>query len=187
MGNVLRVIPCGQGLGGVVNQMKRADWGGFVWYWLPLLLVATGMIYLSSLSVPQQELAVFLNTVHAFIPVEGDMFSGNNDKVYHFIEYAILAVLTYRAFYYSRKGQSDVFVVLLTIICVVLFGCTDELHQWFVPLRDSDVWDLMADALGGISGVGLWKAALSFPAIRFFEERIPLKLQVALGIHVLKI
>jgi VanZ family protein len=170
-----------------VSQAIGPDWGGFVWYWIPLLLVATGMIYLSSLSVPQQELVVFLNTVHSLIPIESAIFFTNNDKVYHLIEYAILAVLTYRAFHYSRKGQSDAFVVFLTIACVVLFGCTDELHQWFVPLRDSDVWDLMADALGGILGVGVWKAVLNFPAIRFLEERIPLKLQVALGIHVLKI
>ena len=108
-----------QGLGGV-NQMKRIDWGGLVWYWLPLLLVATGIIYLSSLSAPQQELAVFLNSVNALIPAEGNIVFAMDDKVYHIIEYALLAVLTFRAFRYSRKGRSDVSVAMLTVGFVVV-------------------------------------------------------------------
>ena len=110
-----------------------------------------------------------------------------NDKIYHMTEYAILAMLAYRAFRYSMPEKAEVFIGLLTVVAVVLFGCTDEIHQWFTPLRYSDGWDLMADALGGIIGVSLWQVALSIPVIRLFEERIPLKLQVALGIHVLKL
>jgi len=75
----------------------------------------------------------------------------------------------------------------VTVVVVVLLGCTDEIHQWFIPLRSTDGWDLMADALGGTIGVSLWPGFLSIPVIRLLEERIPLKIKVALGIHALKL
>ena len=177
-----RVIHWSHGFRLLLSQVKGINWGGLVWYWLPLLAFATGIIYLSSLSVPAQELAVLLNAVNALIPGEGNVFSLMNDKFYHMVEYAILAILAYRAFCYSSNKKSEVFIGLLTVGVVVLFGCTDEIHQWFTPFRHTDSWDLVADALGGLIGVSLWQRALSIPVIRLLEERIPLKLQVALGI-----
>jgi len=186
-GKAFRVIHQSQEFWLTITGVKGANWGGLMWCWLPLLAYAMGIIYLSSLSTPKLELVVILNAVNALIPAEGDIFSMINDKMYHIIEYAILAVLTYRAFRYSLKDRSQFSIGLLTVMAVVLFGCSDELHQWFTPLRHTDGWDLMADALGGIIGVSLWQVALSIPVIRLLEERIPLKLQIAMGIHVLKI
>ncbi|MDH5576199.1 MAG: VanZ family protein, partial [Nitrospirota bacterium] len=182
-----RVIHQSQEFGLVLRRVQGIDWGGLMWYWLPLLSYAMAIFYVSSLSVPEKEFAFFLDAVNALIPAEGDIFFVINDKIYHITEYAILATLAYRAFRYSMPEKAEVFIGLLTVVAVVLFGCTDEIHQWFTPLRYSDGWDLMADALGGIIGVSLWQVALSIPVIRLFEERIPLKLQVALGIHVLKL
>ena len=177
----------------VVSQIWQIDWGGLVWYWLPLLTYAMAIVYLSSLSVPEHKLAIFLKAIHSLIPAEGDMFSGFcgfcgfNDKLYHMVEYAVLAVLTYRALRYSLKDASDISLGMLSVIGVVAFGCSDELHQWFIPLRQTDGLDLLADSLGGVLGVGVWQSARRIPVIRLWEERIPLKLQVALDIHVLKI
>lgn len=36
----------------------------------------------------------------------------------------------------------------LAIICVIAFGISDEVHQWFVPQRQADLWDLVADTVG---------------------------------------
>lgn len=36
----------------------------------------------------------------------------------------------------------------LAIICVIAFGISDEVHQWFVPQRQADFWDLVADTVG---------------------------------------
>ena len=186
-GKTFRVIHQNQELGLVLRRMQGIDWGGLMWYWLPLLSYAMAIFYVSSLSVPGKELAFFLDAFNALIPAEGDIFSMINDKIYHITEYAILATLAYRAFRYSMREKAEVFIGLLTVVAVVLFGCTDEIHQWFTPLRYTDGWDLMADALGGTIGVSLWQGVLSIPVIRLLEERIPLKLQVALGIHVLKL
>lgn len=35
------------------------------------------------------------------------------------------------------------------------YGISDELHQSFVPGRDCNVWDWLADTLGAIIGAGL--------------------------------
>ena len=47
----------------------------------------------------------------------------------------------------TRTTQS----IGLAIICVIAFGITDEMHQWFVPQRQADVWDLVADTLVPLS------------------------------------
>lgn len=39
-------------------------------------------------------------------------------------------------------------VMLLTIL-VAVYGVTDEYHQLFVPGRDANGWDILADGLGG--------------------------------------
>ncbi len=186
-GKTFRVFHQRPEMGLSIGLVKTANWGGVMWYWLPLLAYLMVIFYVSSLSAPMQELSVFVNAVNALIPTKSNIFSMFNDKMYHIIEYAVLAVLTYRAFRYSIKEMPEVTIRLFTVGAVILFGCTDELHQWFTPLRFMDHWDLMADALGGIIGVSLWHCALSIPLIRFLEERIPLQLQLALGIHVLKV
>ena len=181
-----RIIRKSQAIRRVIERVKMIDWGGVVWYWLPLLVYATAMIYLSSLSVPQKELTVLLKAVQSIVPAEGNGFPFMNDKFFHMVEYAILAVLTYRAFRYASQERVNVSIGMLTVMTVILFGCTDEIHQWFTPLRHTDGWDLLADALGGVIGVTFWQGALSIRMIQVLEERIPLKLQVALGVHVLR-
>jgi VanZ family protein len=185
--NAFMVIHHDQDFGVIARWVKGLDWGGLLWYWLPLLVYGTAIIYVSSLSVPHKEVAVFLHSVNSLIPADGKMFSVINDKVYHMTEYAILAVLLFRACRYSLKDTSAGSLGFVTVLVVVIFGCTDELHQWYTPLRYTDGWDVLADAMGGLIGVSVWKGALNISVIRLLEERIPLKLQVALGIQVLKI
>ena len=38
--------------------------------------------------------------------------------------------------------------MLVYHLCAVVFGISDEIHQWFVPNRQADIWDLLADTLG---------------------------------------
>lgn len=182
-----RVIHQDQGSCWFSSQKRENDWAGFVWYWLPLLSYAMAIIAISSISAPEQQLGAMLNSMNSLFPADGEIFRMINDKLYHVVEYAILGVLMYRAFRYSWREQSEVFLGVVAFVGVILFGCADEMYQLFTPLRYSGGWDLLADALGGIIGVGLWEVALSISVIRLLEERIPLKLQVALGIQVLKL
>ncbi len=181
-----RVIHQSECLRRVLNMVKEISWGGFVWNWVPLLTYMSAMFYLSSQPIQGQEIAVYIKAVKSFMYAEGTKFPIGFDKLFHVIEYAFLGILTFRALRYARMNQSDMTIALMSLMAVVVFGLTDEFHQWFTPFRQVEGWDLMADALGGTLGVSFWQGALSIPGVRILEERIPLQLQVALGIPVLK-
>ena len=69
----------------------------------------------------------------------------------HFVEYAILAALVYRA-----VGHADgVARAVAGAVAASLYGATDELHQLFVPGRQADFIDWLVDSLGVIVAVGL--------------------------------
>ncbi len=46
--------------------------------------------------------------------------------------------------------------VLLAILITSAYGVADELHQRFVPPRTCDVWDWVADTVGGAIAVGVY-------------------------------
>lgn len=72
-----------------------------------------------------------------------------SDKVLHFIAYSIFGFMLYKALteesWVKRKWFSAFFVA-------TAYGMTDEFHQYFVPMRETDLLDLFADAAGGGAG-----------------------------------
>ncbi len=38
----------------------------------------------------------------------------------------------------------------MPVIFAIAYGVSDEVHQWFVPRRSFDPWDLVADAAGAV-------------------------------------
>jgi VanZ family protein len=76
-----------------------------------------------------------------------------SDKILHGFEYGILGILLYRAFKQSTPTTQS---IRLAIICAIAFGISDEMHQWFVPQRQADVWDLVADAVGAAFLILVW-------------------------------
>lgn len=68
-------------------------------------------------------------------------------KSAHFIEYMILAILAYNVFdLYLNRNRS----MLITIILVFLYACSDEFHQLFIQGREGTFRDVIIDTLGGI-------------------------------------
>lgn len=100
-------------------------------YWGPVVLYALAIVYLSSQSYPSQQLPSFIFSV--------------SDKFLHACEYGVLGILLYRAFKHTTPNARS---IGLAIICVLAFGISDEVHQWFVPQRQADVWDVVADTFG---------------------------------------
>lgn len=72
----------------------------------------------------------------------------------HFIEYFILAILMYNALI-DVVGTK--YIIILTIFCVFLYGCGDEIHQLFVVGREGKFSDVIIDTLGGAVGVLFYK------------------------------
>ena len=108
-------------------------------YWIPVFLYCGIIIYLSSQSYPSRHLPSFL--------------FGLSDKLVHGVEYGILGILLYRAFH---QTSGTIGSISLAIICAVAFGISDEIHQWFVPHRQADTWDVLADTLGATLFVFAW-------------------------------
>ncbi|GJL66692.1 MAG: hypothetical protein NPIRA05_16630 [Nitrospirales bacterium] len=119
-------------------------------YWLPVILYAGLIVFLSSLSSPGVN----------FIAI----FPGFDDKIIHAIEYAILAILCYRALLHTAPKDWMLYAPVLAIMASVMFGITDEIHQAFVPLRQADAWDVLADGIGASIGVGMWKWKFYLPS-----------------------
>ncbi len=107
-----------------------------------------------------------MSTPHTHFP----FWAGEiNDKVVHVLEYAILAILCYRALRHASAPALADYAAILAVIGTILFGVTDELHQYFVPLRRADPWDLVANGAGSLMGVTAWQ--IISPRLRFIHSR----------------
>lgn len=75
-------------------------------------------------------------------------------KMGHLTEYAILAILLWRALTFSgRPGNTDKVewsprIAFLAWLCASLYAVSDEFHQSFVPSRVGSPFDVMIDAAG---------------------------------------
>ncbi len=79
-----------------------------------------------------------------------------SDKVLHFLAYAVMGVLFYRAYQTLRIKDNLRMLMLLSVVSASLYGISDEIHQHFVPFRDADILDAIANTLGALCGVYLY-------------------------------
>jgi len=70
------------------------------------------------------------------------------DKVAHFTAYSILGFMLL-SMLTLLDAYKRIPVLPLAVFLVVIAGLFDEFHQAFVPGRNTDAWDLLADFLGG--------------------------------------
>jgi VanZ family protein len=78
------------------------------------------------------------------------LFPGQ-DKLFHLIAFGMLGFMvmgTLRA----TQGSYLPRQAWLVTLAVTLYGILDEFHQYFVPGRSADVYDVLADAVGGLLG-----------------------------------
>jgi VanZ family protein len=89
-------------------------------------------------------------------------------KAAHLLEYAILMLLSARAFQYGRDNL-QMRSVLLGFVLSSLYAVTDEVHQSFIPSRTA----LAADVLIDIAGVTIAAIFLLFwAAVKSVERRL---------------
>jgi VanZ family protein len=113
----------------------------FVLYWLPLILYCL-FIYIQSANPSPDQIPSI-----PFI-----------DKVLHGAAYGIMGILFYRAYQTLRIKDNIHMLMLLSVVSASLYGISDEIHQSFVPFRDAEVGDVIADIIGAFSGVYLYQS-----------------------------
>jgi VanZ family protein len=118
--------------------MAEQSWKIRLLYWLPPLLYMGGIVALSS--IPR---------------ARPPLLWEHQDKVVHFVEYMVLALLLARAVAgpHARLGPVR---ALGALAAAALFGALDEAFQHFVPGRHASLADLGADAAGAAAGCVLW-------------------------------
>jgi len=115
----------------------------FLNYWLPLIAYCLA-IYIQSDHPSPERLPTF-----AF-----------SDKVLHFAAYGLLGILFFRAYATLSLKDRRNMLILMSIASATLYGISDEIHQIFVPFRQADILDAVANAIGSICGVTIfyyWK------------------------------
>jgi VanZ family protein len=106
------------------------------------------------------------NTSHFFRPLlhwlfpslteeQFDLIHHGVRKTAHFVEYAILGVMVWRAVRFdpafaSYSPRRQFWFVLL---CCMLYASTDEFHQKFVATRQPAVQDVLLDTSGAACGL----------------------------------
>jgi len=109
-------------------------------WWLPTILLVTLIMFLSNRPI---------------LSIPGNL----PDKVIHFLVYAVLASLFYLSLHHSGVQQKTVFWALVLTIVV---GALDEYLQSFTIMRNSNVFDLMADGFGAVMGSVITKRITDF-------------------------
>ncbi|MEA3280345.1 MAG: VanZ family protein [Thermodesulfobacteriota bacterium] len=112
----------------------------FLFYWLPTIIYCL-IIFIQS-SYPSPETTLDLPYF---------------DKLLHFSAYAVLGALFLRAFKTTKFKNNINLVMILSILASSFYGISDELHQYFVPCRNADIMDALADIFGSICGVFLFQ------------------------------
>ena len=110
-------------------------------YWLPLFIFC-GFIFIQS-SYPSPEYVITFAL---------------SDKLMHVLAYAIMGILFFRAYGTLPVKNNLSLLTGLSIVSASLFGLSDEIHQYFVPGRSAELWDLIADVIGSLSGVFIYRA-----------------------------
>jgi len=106
----------------------------FLIYHLPLIVYAGLILGVSSLSNLRSPQIRFLAA----------------DKLAHFLEYALFALLTYRSMSRLVGGASDRTPFFVSLLVLALFAVLDETLQSFIPGRKPDLLDYVSDVTGGV-------------------------------------
>ena len=123
------------------NKIKN-----FFIYWFPIIVYCLLIYYQSSIPAPENM---------PDIPYL--------DKMLHLGVYALLGALFLRALR-TLKMKNTLALMILSMALASLYGMSDELHQYFVPARNAELMDILADMLGSILGVLFYQKTSYLPA-----------------------
>ena len=96
------------------------------------------------------------------------------DKWLHIVAYLVLSCLFLRALVWEGMGWGFK-AFFLAFLLSTLYGASDEWHQYYVPERESDWVDWIADLLGASMVFLFWFPLRWFYSweIEWFRKRLP--------------
>ena len=133
----------------------------FLKYWLPAL-IWLGFIFVGSTDVLSAEqtsrflvpLLRWLDPQISVATIATIHFAVR--KLGHLIEYAILAMLFWRALRRGTNLQMKISTLSASVwVVCAIFAATDEFHQSFVPSRTAALGDVMIDSIGAFVGLAI--------------------------------
>lgn len=119
---------------------------GVVFHVLPLILYCGALFVVSSMPQPPMSELVFKW----------------GDKVTHGVAFLGMAILAWHAARKLFPNLSRRLHLAVGALFASLYGATDELHQYFVPGRTSDIYDWIADTAGALLAVLILALVLRF-------------------------
>jgi VanZ family protein len=137
----------------------------FLKYWLPALIWMALIFSASSDSHSYEHssrlIAPLLHWLFPQMPeTRVDAIVYFTRKCAHLTEYAVLALLLWRAVRRPMKNDPRPWVwpeAGLALAIVFLYAASDEFHQIFVPTRTAQVSDVFIDTAGGAASLlALW-------------------------------
>jgi VanZ family protein len=114
----------------------NSRFNGYIRYVLPAVAYCAFIFFISSLPSPPA-------------PDYGIQLS---DKVNHAGAYGIMMLLAFRASKWLVRNRTIRWQLLLALLFCLLYGASDEIHQYFVPNRECNFFDWLADATGALLG-----------------------------------
>ncbi len=138
----------------------------FLKYWLPVV-VWLGIIFFGSTDLLSAQhtsriLVPFLLWLKPNMTIETVMLVQLLvRKAAHLTEYAILAVIIWRALYYGTTFKAKMWILCAAVwIAAGLVAVSDEYHQAFVPSRGATWRDVLIDVTGAMLGLGIYSVFL---------------------------
>ncbi len=106
----------------------------YVNYWLPPIIYCLMIFFQSVMDV-------------SAVSLKG------SDKIIHFIVYAFLGILIYRAFTSVSKRLNNLLIIIIAVSVSTMIGAADEVFQIFAPSRTIDRLDIAYDFAGSFAGI----------------------------------
>jgi VanZ family protein len=127
-------------------------------YWIPVLVMLGAMYYFSTDVFSGENTRSMIEVILGWFgqhPNSHSLYKINHAvrKCAHFLEYAILAVLVFRAFRADSPLRWKLAWFLYSLAIVVCWSLLDEYHQHFTHSRGASIYDSMLDTSGGLTAL----------------------------------
>lgn len=145
------------GQASVASTVRRGGAGALLSAWVPVLLWMGVIFWLSGDQFSDERTAGWLSSMPVLgalglPPTVVEVLNVIVRKCAHFVEYAVLSMLAYRAVTVSLGGRPARRAVVCAVALAVLCATADEVHQTTTRFRTGSPKDVALDSVGALAG-----------------------------------